>query len=193
VQTGWYEGGFCCIGILTLGEEIMRNPSVGLSVGVLLAVSLFATSCDNAGDVIAKNKPIILKTLTLAGKLGSYEGLKRWAKSDEAAAKEAAAALSRNLKDVILPYFEGEDLKTSAEVDEFINSSLFNNLPDEVKLAIVTAAEVLDFYLPVPGSDKLTVDQRDFLKAFLTGLQEGVGKYLGTAPASVAVRNWIKG
>jgi hypothetical protein len=173
----------------------MRNPGVGLSAAVLLAVSLASTSCDNAVDVIKQNKPIILKTLTLAGKLGSYEGLKRWAKSDEVAAKEAAAALSRNLKDSILPYFDGEDLKTSAEVDEFINSSLFKNIPDEVKLAIVTAAEVLDFYLPVPGSDKLNVDQRDYIKAFLVGLQEGVNKYLGvsTASAAKATRNWIKG
>jgi len=173
---------------------MMKHSGIAVAVTSLMVVALMATGCgDSTGDFIKKNKPLVMKTLSLAGKIGANEGLKQWAKKDEAAAKEAAAALNRNLKEEVLPYFEGEGLKTSAEVNEFINSSLFKDVPDEVKLAIVTAAEVLDYYLPIPGSENLNEDHKDYLKSFLTGVQEGVDKFVGNGTVSSSNRSWLKG
>jgi hypothetical protein len=143
-------------------------------------------------ELIKKNKDKILVALKRAAQAGTEFGLKKWAKKDPAAAKEAATALARNLKEEILPYLDGEELHTSAEISEFIDSSLFKDVPEEVKAAIVSAAVVLDLYLPIPGSENLTEDQRDYLKAFLGGIQAGAAKFANDN-FSVDKRYWITG
>lgn len=166
-------------------------------LAVLLGLTpiLMIQGCnDETKQVIQDNQQLILDGLTMAASQGTERGLKEWAKKDEAAAKEAAVALSRNLKDSVLPYLEGDTLKPSSEVNEFINSSLFKDVPDEVKTAISGAAALLDLYLPVPGSDQLKPEQLAYLKAFLTGVQEGAAKYSGSANTrEVKPRNWITG
>lgn len=145
-------------------------------------------------ELIKKNKDKILVALKRAAQAGTEFGLKKWAKKDPAAAKEAATALARNLKEEILPYLDGEELHTSAEVSEFIDSSLFKDVPEEVKAAIVSAAVVLDLYLPIPGNENLTEDQRDYLKAFLGGIQAGAAKFAGDGTFSAAEkRYWLTG
>lgn len=161
---------------------------------VVMPVLMIQGCNDQTKQVIEDNQQLILDGLTMAASQGTERGLKEWAKKDEAAAKEAAAALSRNLKDSVLPYLEGDVLKPSSEINEFINSSLFKDVPDEVKTAITGAAALLDLYLPIPGSDQLKPEQLAYLKAFLSGVQEGASKFSGTADTrEVKPRNWITG
>lgn len=149
--------------------------------------------CGDTGKVIEDNKDVILATLKLTASKGTQAGLKKWSKSNPDAAKEAATALARNLKDQVLPYLDGEELKASAEVNEFINSSLFKDVPDEIKSAVVAAAEILDLYLPIPGSDKLNQTHVEYLKAFLTGVQEGAARFSGNLTVEKKERHWING
>lgn len=161
----------------------------------LVSMPAIMTGCGDGKvkEIEEKNRDKILKILQMAARRGAIEGLKAWAKKDEAAAKEAAEALARNLKDEILPYLDGEELHTSAEVNEFINSSLFKDIPDEVKDAIVAAAVVLDIYLPIPSAENLKEVHKAYLKAFLSGLQEGSSAFLGKMASKEDPRYWING
>jgi len=139
---------------------------------------------------IAKNKATITQIVNMAAELGTSKGLKAWAKKNPAGAKEAALALAKNISEQILPYFkDSSKLMTAAEVQQLLASSLFKNVPDEVKLAIIAASAVLDYYLPVPGSGTyLTQDQRDIVCAFFEGVRTGCDDF--TAPEAVpATRN----
>lgn len=171
----------------------MRSIAILFAVFALSFMTVNMTGCgDNTVDIIKKNKEKILVLLEKAAQAGAEFGLKKWSEKDPAAAKEAAVALARNLKDEILPYLNGEELHTSAEINEFINSSLFKKVPDEVKSAIVAAAVVLDLYLPIPGSENLTEDQRDYLKAFLGGIQKAAAKF-ESGSFSADKRYWVTG
>jgi hypothetical protein len=170
----------------------MRNGAICTLITLLSVIMLTGCGDGKIEDIEEKHRDKILKILQMAAKRGAIEGLKAWAKKDEAAAKEAAEALARNLKDEILPYLDGEELHTSAEVNEFINSSLFKNIPDEIKDAIVAAAVVLDVYLPIPSSENLNEVHKAYLKAFLIGLQEGSATFLGKM-SGTDVRYWITG
>ena len=152
----------------------------------------FLFSGCGSSTVIEHNQDTINKIVNIAAYNGAYQGLKLWAKKDNAAALEAATALSKNLKDEIIPYVNGGDLHTSAEIDEFINSSLFKNLPDDIKDTIVAAASILDAYLPVPSADKLKPEYLAYLKSFLTGLQSGAEKF-ATSTEVKQQRYWING
>jgi hypothetical protein len=169
----------------------MRHKNFAVLAIACMAVALYTTGC---GETIEKNKPLIIKGLELAGKFGADRGLKEWAKKQPDSAKETAEKLNKNLKEEILPWLDGEGkLKSSAEVNEFINSSLFKDLPGEVKDAIVMASAVLDVYLPIPSADKMNEDTRDYLKAFLSGLQQGAQKFLDGQPVSDGKRSWLAG
>lgn len=127
---------------------------------------------------------------------GTYQGLKYWAKTNPAGATEAATALSRNLKDEIIPYLNGASLKTSAEINEFINSSLFKNVPDQIKSTIIAAAAILDLYLPIPSASKLKPEQLVYLKAFMVNVEKGSNKFLLPSAANEKIeiqRRWLKG
>jgi hypothetical protein len=154
-----------------------RRNMLTTSMTIVLAGMVVAIPGCSEADVAAaikKNKPLILQTVQIASSRGSQEGLKAWAKKKPEAAKEAADALAKNLDD-ILAYLNGGTLGSSEAVDTFINSSLFNNVPDEVKTAVLAASAVLDLYLPVPSADTaLNQDQLDYIKAFVTGLKQGV-------------------
>jgi hypothetical protein len=127
---------------------------------------------------------------------GTYQGLKYWAKTNPAGATEAATALSRNLNDEIIPYLNGASLKTSAEINEFISSSLFKNVPDQIKSAIVAAAAILDMYLPIPSASTLKPEQLMYLKAFMVNVKKGSDKFLTPSNVNEKIeiqRRWIKG
>jgi len=134
---------------------------------------------------IAKNKATITEIVRMAAELGTDKGLKAWAKKHPAEAKEAALSLSKNISEQILPYFkDGSKLTTAAEVKQLLASSLFNKVPDEVKLAIIAASAVLDYYLPVPDSGSyLTQDQKDIVCAFVEGVRAGCDDFTGPTDA----------
>jgi hypothetical protein len=161
-----------------------------LVVAILAGGALMLTpGCDSSTvtQTIENNKPAILNLITLGASRGSQEGLKAWAAKNPAAAQEAATALSGNL-DNFLAYLNGGTIGSSQEVDDLMNSSLFTNVPDEVKTAVLAASAVLDLYLPVPSATtSLSADQLDYLKAFVTGLKQGVGNFNGKA----IQRTWL--
>jgi hypothetical protein len=172
-----------------------RRTILGL---ILVPFLICASGCGSSGNsnsntnltqIISQNKQNILAALKIAAKEGTARGLKEWAKTKPDAAKEAAAALARNIDQELLPYFNGEAaLQTSAQVQEFISSSLFKNVPDEIKDAVMAAAVVLDIYLPIPGSEKLKQDHLDYIVAFLEGVRDGSLKF----DSAKEQRRWIK-
>lgn len=148
-----------------------------MAFAVLASVLTF-TGCD-------KPTPTqIAKGLEIGGEQGSYFGLREWAKKSPEKANETAERLQKSLNEVILPYLNGANLPSSDLVQEFVDSSLLDGLPEEVKTAIMAASLALDLYLPVPDAGtNLTPDQLMYMKAFLGGLEKGCGKFLsGKAP-----------
>jgi hypothetical protein len=140
-------------------------------------------------DWISKNKVTIEEVVRVAAEFGTSKGLTAWAKKDPAGAKEASLALSKNITEQILPYFkDGSKMMTADEVRQLLASSLFKNVPDPVKIAIIAASAVLDYYLPIPGSQTyLTQDQKDIICAFIEGVQAGCDDFNGPTAASKQV------
>lgn len=136
---------------------------------------------EKINDYIRKNKSTIIKTIGNVTPLGVNQGFKQWAKKNSAAATEAATALSNNIETQLVPYFDGDKMMTSGQVQDLLETSLFNKVPDEAKLALVTAFAVLDYYLPVPDSATyLTKDQKDIIIAFLNGVKKGCDNFTAT-------------
>ena len=137
---------------------------------------------------IKAHKSSIINLIKMGAETGADKGLEAWAKKDPAAAKECALALSKNINDQLLPYFkDGASMLTAEQVQELLDSSLFNNVPDTVKIAIVAASAVLDYYLPIPDSGGyLTADQKDLVAAFLEGLRAGCDDF--TNPTAKALK-----
>ena len=119
------------------------------------------------------------QVIALASYNGTYQGLRLWAKKHPAEANEAATALSRNLRDEIIPYLNGAELKPSAEINEFIQSSLFKNVPEDIKNVVIVVATVLDEYLPIPSAQKLKPEQLGYIKIFCTNVQKACDDFLG--------------
>jgi len=158
--------------------------------GLVLLAGAMLTGCTSP------TPPQIERAVGIVAYNGTYQGLKYWAKTEPASATEAATALKRNLNEEIIPYLNGAELKSSAEINEFINSSLFKNVPEAVKEAVVAAAEVLDLYLPIPSADKLKPEHLLYLKAFMTNVEKGAAKFLTPVAKSAqvqAVRHWVTG
>jgi hypothetical protein len=150
---------------------------------VLAMVPMLLTSgCGETAKIeetILKNKDKIVVIIKAAAESGTELGLKKWAEKQPDAAKEAATAINRNINDQLLPYLSGDKLPSSAEVREFINSSLFKDVPNEIKLTVVAAATVLDIYLPIPDSNTfLKPEHVEFIKAFLSGVSSGTKSFL---------------
>ncbi len=153
----------------------------GVSCAMLVAFVLMTVGlpgCDSKVD------PEVVRTaLRMTGKYGSNFGLKKWAEKEPAAAKECATTLGANIKGTLIPYLEGGNLPSSAEVQAFINSSLFKKINPAVKEAIVAASVALDAVLPVPKADTyLTTEQVSYIKAFLTGLSQGCDQFSSDKP-----------
>lgn len=172
---------------------------------LLLACCVFSINGCNGPDaaqveqIIKKNKDQILKGINLASSQGVRYGMKKWAEKNPTAVTETATTLRRNLNEQLIPYFiGGQELPSTAEIREFINSSLFKDVPAEVKMALVAASAMLDAYLPVPSSTTyLNVDQVDYIKAFLTGVSSGLDGFTpnpdGTFSDSRHSNAWITG
>jgi hypothetical protein len=167
--------------------------AAGMACAVWVAITFMLITlpgCDKKVD------PEVIKTaLRMSGKYGANFGLKKWGEKEPAGAKECAVALSTNIKGTLIPYLDGGNLPSSTEVQAFINSSLFKNVNPAVKEAIVAASVALDAVLPVPKADTyLDANQVAYIKAFLTGLQQGCDQYIGTAEGKAQVQEptWIK-
>jgi hypothetical protein len=181
--------------------RILIATAMVVTLGFVMMMPVTMTGCsdeqkEKIEEVIKKNKDNIVKGIYVTAKSGAKIGLSKWAEKKPEAAKETAAALARNIENELIPYFEGGDLKASAEIQEFINSSLFKDIPDEVKFAVVAAASVLDVYLPVPDSETyLEQDHVDYIVAFLKGVKDGAKDFSGTdtfsLPDSIG-NKWIR-
>lgn len=134
----------------------------------------------------------IRSILKSAGKSGSYYGLKKWAEKQEGPAKECASTLSANITGTLIPYLDGGSLPSSAEIQAFINSSLFKGVDPAVKEAILAASIALDAVLPIPAAGKfLGADEISYIKAFMVGLSEGCNKFLGATDKAIETV-WLK-
>lgn len=137
---------------------------------------------------VARNATVIKTASSSAAQIG----LSQWSKKDPAAAKEAATALSKNIKEVLNPYFANTaGLPSSAEVQAFLNSSLLKDLNPDLRSAIVTASATLDLFLPVPSADKIDPDAVKYIQAFLGGLSDACDQFNGTKEMPKATI-WLK-
>jgi len=134
--------------------------------------------------------PEVLTTITNVTQSGVSLALFEWAKKNPAAAKECATNLSSNLTQQLLPYFQGQaKLKTAAEVQQFLQTSLCDKLPVEVRVAIVACFGIVDKYLPIPDDKTyLNQDQINLIVALLTGIRNGCDQFGSTTEANVASR-----
>jgi hypothetical protein len=139
---------------------------------------------------IKAHKSSIINLIKMGAEVGSDKGLEAWAKKNPAGAKECALALSKNINDQLLPYFkDGSSMLTAEQVQELLDSSLFVNVPDTVKVAIIASSAVLDYYLPIPDSGGyLTADQKDLVAAFLEGLRAGCDDFTDPVASAKAVQ-----
>jgi len=162
---------------------------------IVLPPALLVGCGDNASDIIKKHHEEIVLGIQIGVMKAAEYGFKKWNDADPAACKEAATKLAKNISEQIKPWIQGDGkLKSSQEIQEFVNSSLFKNLPQEALDAIVAAAAVLDVYLPTPDvNEKLTEQQIDYIMAFLTGLEKAANIYTGDTRAALGKPNiWIK-
>lgn len=167
-----------------------------VSLMALLLASCSKTDTPAPADPVAQHQQDVAKRAKLiqaASQSAAGIGLTEWSKKEPDAAKEAAAALAKNIKEVLLPYFADKAaLATSAEVQAFLNSSLFKDMNPTMKNAIITASTVLDLALPVPGSDKIDADALAYIRAFLDGLNGACEGFLGTAKEKAPGTVWLK-
>lgn len=164
-----------------------RNFAITAALATMLVAALMVTpGCSKPSPDTIK------KALRLAGKEGSRFGLKKWAEEKPEAARETATTLKKNIDEVLLPYLNGGQLPSSAEVQAFIQSSLFKDVDQKVKDAIILASVALDAALPIPGADTyLKAEHVEYLKEFMTGISEGCAEFLSRGAVGPRT-NWIK-
>ena len=138
---------------------------------------------------------VIRASLQTGGNVGASLGLSQWAKKDPADAKQCALALSKNINEVLLPYLNGSNLPSSAEIQAMLNSTLCNGVKPEIKAAIMAASIALDSFLPIPSTTTyLNADQVSYIKAFLCGVGDGCDAFLGNQREikTTKVPVWLK-
>lgn len=135
----------------------------------------------------------IRKSIEVSAQATSLYGLKKWGKTKPDAAKECATTLLDNINTELMPYMDGAQLRTSAEIAAMLNSSLFKKIDPDIKDLIESASIILDEVLPVPSpTTYLNQDQISYIKAFLAGLSEGCNQYLGVKTRSIINKSkWI--
>jgi hypothetical protein len=120
----------------------------------------------------------VVATLLIVSETGTAEGLRRLAKSNPAAANETADTLRISIEQNILPYLNGAQAHTAAEIKTFLATSLFANLNPMIKDAISLGATILDGYLKIPNASAyLTADKKDYAIAFFTGMSKGCSDF----------------
>lgn len=156
----------------------MRRRRLIASASVLLMIGLITLPGCNV------DKKTLLSSLRGGGEAGTYYGLKKWAEKDNASANACAQALNDNIKN-IMPALSGNTSNLiSSEIQILINTEMFKNVNPDVKDAIVAASIVLDAVLPIPDPNtKLTSDQIEYIKAFLTGVSNGCDQFQGKSKA----------
>ena len=145
------------------------------------------------GAYIKTHKASIIDLIKMGAEVGTDNGLKAWAKKNPAGATEAAISLSKDVSDQLLPYFkDGSKLMTAEEVQALLDSTLFDKVPDEVKIAVIAASAVLDYYLPIPDSGTyLTQDQKDLVAAFLEGVKAGCDDFTSPTIKTKAIKQGV--
>jgi len=145
----------------------------------------------------------VVKAIRIGVQAAIELGFTQWKKKDPQAVKETSKALNKSINEDILPWIKGqatleldrreEELKSSTEVQIFLNSSIMKNLPEEARLAILAASVILDMYLPVPDvNKKLTQEQVDYIVAFLSGIEAATLNFMDTTRSFERKSTWIK-
>ena len=151
-------------------------------LGLVLVLVLGGCAKNNkidVGEIIRDNKPIVMTVVQVGSTKGVEAAFKKWAEKDPIAAKEAATALSKDFTLNVLPYLDGKaDFKTQDEIDTFLNSSVVDKFPDEVKELISNSFLVLDLYIKVPDANTLKPEYLDYLRSFIVGVRNGCDKFL---------------
>jgi hypothetical protein len=180
-------------GLIMKFNWLRVSKTAGIACAALAALTLLLITtpgCEKKVD------PEVIKTaLRMGGKRGANYGLKKWGEKEPASANECAIALATNIKGTLVPYLDGGKLPVSAEVQAMINSTLFKNVNPAVKEAVIAVSVALDAVLPVPDTKTyLTPDQVGYIKAFLSGLQQGCDQYVGQVAGKVQAEEptWIK-
>lgn len=144
--------------------------------------------------VVKQISPEVITLCQAMTTSGSLFGLQEWAKKDPNAAKECATNLSSNITQQLLPYLQGQgQLKSSAEIQQLLQTSVFSKVPEQVKIAIVAASAVLDMYVPIPPSQQfMNADQVKLVSAFLTGMRDACDQFTKPTTRAIAEKKWVQ-
>lgn len=174
-----------------------RKRFVKKFIAMLALVSLFG--CGNAGSPTTSTaadtstttatpppalltpelKAAILKEITTIGASAVDVGFSEWSKSNNKVATEVATALSANIEATVLPVLNNQAVSPSAALAA-VTQNLYVNIPPLIQLGIEGASAILDLKFAIPGvqdSDKV-----DFIKAFVTAIDNGCKTYLASPP-----------
>lgn len=174
----------------------MKYFALIVILGLLVLPACFGSKKTNltaeAGSTVGKAvDPATLEMIRAVTSAGADFGLCEWGKKDPASAKECANNLSKNINDQLIPYLDQKGtLTTTAEMQQLLQTSIFDKVPPVVKSALIAASSLLDYYLPCPEVVIYTTpNQVAIVKAFLLGLKDGCDKF---DPTKVSAKTWVK-
>lgn len=148
-----------------------RTALATVAALLLLTVSLLTLpGCDRAQTEQAVQA-------TAQGTL--VTGLTVYGQKHPAEARKAAQAVADVTSKTILPYLDGNGTNVASTLLETALSTGLANLDPTIKASIVSAAGILDAFLPKPEPGKvLNADQIATLRSFFQGLNSGATSYL---------------
>jgi hypothetical protein len=152
-------------------KQVRRTALATVAALLLLTVSLLTLpGCDKVQTQQAVGA-------TAQGTL--LTGLTIYGQKHPAEARKAAQAVADVTGKTILPYLNGDGTNVASTLLETALSTGLADLDPTIKASIISAAGILDAFLPKPEAGKvLNPDQVAVLKSFFQGLNSGAVAYL---------------
>jgi hypothetical protein len=139
---------------------------------VVLALMLASVGC---APPKPEDQKKIVDIIRISSKAATKVGFDYFDKKDHKAAVKTADEVNKAIVEVVLPYLNGEAVTVASfVVSEMLQEKFFDKLDVEIKLAIISAATILDIYISPPDpTKKLTKEELDYMKAFFEGVASG--------------------
>lgn len=156
-----------------------------LPLGVLAAVLLLAPGCGETSGTITPEQQIAKTAQLINMGTSSATAIGLVAVPDKADADKVAAMLKDVLATSVLPILNGDEAGIAAGLQKILTLEAFNDPKlAKAKAILETAIPLLKKQLPTDLLDKATgkisPDVVAYVKAFFTGVNDGVTAYLGS-------------
>lgn len=143
---------------------------------VVVAMLIAAVGCERP----VKTQPEIVRGIRTGTQAATTVGLNYLDKKDHKVCVKTAEELNKMIVEVVLPYLNNEAVTAATTVvEEVLKEKFFDKLDENIKLAIVSAATILDVYIRLPDpSQKLTEAELAYMKAFFEGVAAGADDFI---------------